>query len=129
MTSPTRLMSAGMPAGQAVQIGQASAIGLIATGTTKAGALVLASNLSIFATVATAGAGAILPRAEGQPAQVIANQGAGTLSVYARGASGSTPAETINALTTGAAFSVATGKVAVFWPSQAKPGYVVTLTA
>lgn len=128
MTSPTRLMSTGMPAGQAVQIGQSSVTGLVATGTTKAGALVLVAQLGQFTTAGTS-SGALLPRCEAMPPCVYYNGGAQTLSFYARGASGSTPAETINALSTGAAFSVATGKSVIFWPAQAKPGWIATLSA
>lgn len=130
MTSPSRLMGAGIAAGPASMIGQDGSTGLVALGTTKAGALVLASDVSYFATVATAtGLGGILPRAEAQPEQVIYNGGAATLSIYARGASGSTPAETINALTTGAPFLVAAGKSAIFNAIQARPGWIATLSA
>lgn len=130
MSSPDRLMAAGLAAGVATQLGQSSATGLTAAGSTKAAALVLASGINLFATVATAtGLGAILPRCQSQPAQVIFNGGAKTLAVYARGASGSTAAETINALSTGAAYSIAAGQSAVFWPSQAKPGWVAMTSA
>lgn len=130
MASPSRLMASGIAAQAASMIGQTGATGLTALGTTKAGAMVIAAAINKFATVATAtGLGAILPRAENSTPQVIYNGGAAILAIYARGASGATPAETINALTTGAAFSIAAGKSAVFWPTQAIPGYLATLSA
>lgn len=130
MTSPARLMGAGMSAPLAAQLGQSSVTTLTALGTTKAAALVLAASFNLFSTVATAtGLGAILPRCEAMPEQVIFNGGAKTLSVYARGASGSTPAETINALSTGAAYTIAAGQSAVFWAAQSKPGWIAMTSA
>lgn len=111
MTSVERLMAAGVPPLAAVQLGQDNLNGLVATGTTKATALLLAAENSVFATVAT-GTGALLPPAEGEPLVAIYNGGAQTLSVYA--ASG----ETINALSSKAAFSVTAGKTAFFMPAK-----------
>lgn len=130
MTSPARLMAAGIQGGAALQLGQSSVSTLTALGTTKATALVLASSINVFSTVATAtGLGAILPRCEAMPPQVVFNGGAKTLAIYARGASGTIAAETVNALSTGGAYSIAAGQSAVFWPAQSKPGWVAMTSA
>lgn len=107
MTSPARLMAAGMPAGQATQIGKDTATGLVAAGTTKAGALVLTAEVNIFATVSSS-KGALLPPCEGSADVAIFNGGANALSVYAAGT------DVINANSAGAAFSVTNGKSAIF---------------
>lgn len=120
MTTPTELMGVGMPAPQAVQIGRDLGTGLVAAGTTKAGALVLVAEVNVFATVSSS-KGALLPFASGSPPVSIYNGGANALSVYAQAG------ETINALSTGAAFSVTNAKSAHFVPSGGK--WVAILSA
>lgn len=113
MTSPARLMAAGMPAGQAQQIGLADASGLTTTGATKAAALVLLAGNNFIATCASAGVAAcILPFAEGSPPILIYNGGASSALVFAQAG------ETINALSTGATFSVTNGKSCIFMPAK-----------
>jgi hypothetical protein len=112
MTSPARLLSAGMPAAQALQIGMDSSAGLLtATGSTIAGALTLAGDFSLFGTVAS-GTGAQLPAAEGQPIQAIYNGGSNALLVYPQAG------EIINAGSVGVAYSVAAGKSCIFVPGK-----------
>lgn len=120
MSTPTELMAAGIPAGPASQIGQSAGTGLVAAGTTKAGALVLTAGLNVFATVSSS-KGCLLPPASGSPAVVIFNGGANALSVYAAGT------DVINANSAGAAFSVTNAKSAVFIPSGNR--WVATLSA
>lgn len=111
MAQATELMGAGMPWGQAVQIGSGSkATALVAAGSTKAGALVLTSSFNVFGTVGS-GTGALLPPAAGSPTIVIFNGGSNALSVYANGA------DTVNANSAGAAFSVTASKAACFDPA------------
>jgi len=107
MTTATELMAAGVPAGAAVMLGGPSATGLVATGTTKATALVIAAAVNVFATVSSS-KGALLPSATGSPIVAIYNGGANALSVYAAGT------DTINAGSAGAAFSVTNAKSATF---------------
>lgn len=111
MTSPARLMAAGMPAGQATQIGCDSATGLVAAGSTKAAALVLTAEVNVFATVSS-GKSALLPPCEGSAPVAIYNGGANALAVYAAGT------DVINANSAGASFSVTNGKSAVFVPGS-----------
>lgn len=111
MTSPARLMAAGMPGGQAAQIGLDSAWNITATGSTAAGAYVMVADFTNFGTVAS-GTGAILPYAEGSPEQAIYNGGVSTLTVYPQ------PTEFINGGTVGQSFSVGAGKSAVFYPGK-----------
>ena len=126
MTSPDRLMAAGMPAGQATQIGTDSSYALTATGSTKAGALQLVARNNMMSTVA-ASTGVILPTAEASPPVTIYNGGAQTLSVYAFGT-----LDTINVLSAGAAFSIAAGVNVIFMPvrkSATVLGWVANLSA
>jgi hypothetical protein len=129
MTSPARLMAAGIPAEAAVQLGTDSGAGLLtATGSTYAGAFVLLADFNIFGTVAS-GTGAVLPFAEGQPPQVVFNGGTNALTVYPQ------PGEFINTGTAGASFSVTAAKSAVFVPGrrldQVPPvgGWIANLSA
>lgn len=128
MASPERLMAAGIPAGAAVQIGTDSAYSLTAAGSTKATALALTAENNIFATVATAtGLGCQLPTAEASPPVSIYNGGAATLAVYAYGS-----VEKINALSAGAAYSIAAGKSAIFMPCRQSAtglGWIANLSA
>ena len=126
MASPERLMAAGMPAGQANQIGTDSAYALVATGSTKADALQLTSHNAMILTTASS-TGVILPTAEASPPVTIYNGGANTLSVYAYGTT-----DTINALSAGAASSIATGKNVIFMPARKSAtvnGWIANLSA
>ena len=125
MTSSERLMAAGMPWGQAVQIGTDSSYALTATGSTKAGALVLVGHNNMFATVAS-NTGALLPVAEASPPVTIYNGGAQPLLVYANGT------DTINALSAGASFSVTNGKACMFTTARKSAtvnGWIANLSA
>jgi len=110
MAQASELMAAGMPAGQAVQIGVTGATGLQATGSTKATALVLTATNNIFGTV-NSGTGALLPPASGAPTVTIYNGGANPLLVYSNGT------DVINSNSAGASFSVTNGKAACFDPA------------
>lgn len=133
MTSPDRLMAAGIPAGAAVQLGSPSTpgAGLIGTGAGKSTAVQLIAGVNIIATCASAGVAAFqLPTAEGSPPVIVANNGASPALVFGNGT-----VETINALTAGASFSVTNGKSAIFWPgkknsvSPSVPTWVSNLSA
>ena len=110
MATRGELMASGMPAGQAVQIGQHLSTALKALGTTKATALVLVGSAAFFATVSS-GTGAQLPQASGSPAVAVYNGGSNALLVYTTGT------DTINALTANAGFSVTNGKSGLFVPA------------
>lgn len=120
MSTPAELMATGMPGAQAAQLGSDLGTALVATGSTKAAALVLVAEVNIFATVSS-GKGALLPGAGGSGPVTIYNGGANALSVYAAGTN------TINAGSAGAAFSVTNAKSAIFWPAGSK--WVATLGA
>lgn len=128
MTSPERLMAAGMPAAQAVQIGTPTKFGLVGTGGTKAAAVQLVAGVNIIATCASAGVAAFqLPTAEGSCPVIVEDDGASSALVFATGTT-----ETINALTAGASFSVTNAKRAIFWPCRKSAtvlGWVATLSA
>lgn len=128
MTSPARLMAAGMPAGQAAQIGQSSTFALVGTGGTKAAAVALTGGVNIIATCASAGVAAFqLPLSEASPEIVVENDGASSALVFAGGST-----ETINALSAGASFSVTNAKRAIFYPcskSATVRGWVAILSA
>ena len=110
MSSRGNLMAAGMPWGQAVQIGSSLATALKATGSTKAGALALAATMNVFGTVSS-GTGASLPPASGSAMVTIYNGGSNALAVYTGNST-----DVINALSAGASFSVTNGKSAFFIP-------------
>ena len=120
MSTPGELMAAGLPAGVATQIGNSKQTALKATGSTKAGALILTGTFAIFTTVSS-GTGALLPPAVGSPPLVVYNGGSNALLVYANGT------DTINALTAGASFSVTNAKSAVFTPAATQ--WVANLSA
>jgi hypothetical protein len=122
MSTPGELMATGVPAAAAVQIGQANHTSLKATGSTKAGALVLQDQggAYVFATVSSS-TGALLPPAAGAAITAIYNGGSNPLLVYANGT------DTINALSAGASFSVTNAKSAYFVPS--KNTWVANLSA
>ena len=116
MSSPARLMAAGMAAPLANQLGTPStpAAGLVGTGATKAAAVALIAGLNVIATVASAGVAAFqLPLSEASPPVIIINGGASPALVFAAGTT-----ETINALSAAASFSVTNGKTAIFWPGK-----------
>jgi len=128
MSSPDRLMAAGIPAGAANQLGTASKFGLVGTGANKAAAVQLIAGVNIIATCASAGVAAFqLQTAEASCPVVIENDGASSALVFAAGTT-----ETINALSAGASFSVTNAKRAIFWPcrkSATVVGWVATLSA
>lgn len=112
MPSPSRLMAAGMPAGQAVQLGMSSKSAIVGTAATKATAVQLIAGVNTIATCASAGVAAFqLPTAEASPPIVVENDGASPALVFAAGTT-----ETINALSAAASFSVTNAKRAVFFP-------------
>jgi hypothetical protein len=114
MTTASRLMAAGMPPGQAVQIASEAMTGtpnLIANGTSFAAGTSLTASFSIFGTVASGGI-AILPPAEAQPNFAVFNNGSNTLTVDPQAT------EFINAGSVGVGFSVTAGKGALFIPGK-----------
>lgn len=111
MSTRGELMSAGMAAGLAKQIGSSSGTTLKATGSTKATALTLVATANIFTTVSS-GTGAALPQAAGAPLVAVYNGGSNAVLIY----TGNTT-DTINALSAGGSFSVTNGKSAIFWPA------------
>lgn len=111
MSTPAELMAAGIPAGAAVQIGQDLSTGLVASGTTKTGALVLIGDQNIFTTVSS-GKACALPPAGGASIVTIYNGGANALAVFSNGT------DTINGLSANASFSVTNAKSAIFVPSR-----------
>lgn len=114
MSTIAELMGAGMPAGQASQIGSVLATALTAAGSTKADALQLAASSNVFGTVG-ASTGAKLPAPSGSAPVVIYNGGANALTVYSYSST-----DTINALSAGAGFSVTNAKAAIFWPAGSR---------
>lgn len=113
MSSPSRLMAAGIPAAAALQLGTDSAPNtqLIANGTSFAAGTSLVANFSVFGTVASGGI-AILPAAEAQNQYVVFNGGSNALLVDPQ------PTEFINAGTVGQGFSVTAGKSCQFTPGK-----------
>lgn len=120
MADQVVLMARGLPAGVADKIGSTLSTGLTAAGSTKATALVLSATNNVFSTTASL-TGALLPFAQMSPDVAIYNGGAQPLLVYAQAG------DTINALSTGATFSVTNGKSARFCPSGQK--WIATLSA
>ncbi len=120
MSTPTELMASGMPAAQAVQLGQDVATAVTASGTTKTDALLLSGDAVFFGTVSS-GKAARLPAAGGAPHIAIYNGGANALVVFTTGT------DTINALSAAASFSVTNAKSAVFIPAGNK--WVANLSA
>jgi hypothetical protein len=100
-------MGAGLAALAANEILGGSAIGVVAAGSAQTDATQLSQGLN---TVGTTGSseGVLLPPAEKNAMCVIDNQGAQTLTVYPREASGVTVDSTTSA-------SIATSKSAVFF--------------
>lgn len=107
MTTSVELGAQGQVQAVCDMLGQDLATALVATGSSKSDALQLKVEVNKFATVASA-TGCILQNASGSPPVVIYNGGAHALSVYAKGTN------TINALVASAAFSLASGKAAIF---------------
>lgn len=115
MATNAQLMALGMPAALANLMGAVESTGQSATATTKATASTLGGTVNSFSTVASSGC-VLLPSAQATTGPVsVYNGGANALSVYAPGT-----AETINALSAGAAFSVTAGKGAIFMPGNQK---------
>ena len=126
MTSTARLMAAGMPAGQAVQLGTDSNFGLVGTAATRATAVQLTAGTNIIATCASAGVAAFqLPDAEASPPVIVDDQGASSALVYTKNGT----SQTINALSAGANFSVTNGKRAIFWPLPLADGVRIVSTS
>lgn len=111
MASAEDLMSNGLPASLAKKIGlEVPVTGLVATGSTQAGALALASNFSIFATVA-ANTGCIV---SADKDSFIFNGGVSALSVYPPVGAGFN----FNGGAANAAFSIPAGKGGWFAPAR-----------
>lgn len=113
MSSAARLMGAGMPAAQAIQLGVESNVGglITATGSTQAGGVTLSANFNLFGTVAS-GTGAVLPFAESQGPYFVYNGGSNALLVYPQAT------EIINAGSVGVGFSVGAGKSCTLFPGK-----------
>lgn len=107
MTQKKALVQAGIFGNTASAILGDVATGLTGAGTTQADALALTANVNVIGTCA-AGAGVLLPACEVGDFIEVFNQGANACLVYPPGA------ETINALSASAAFSVAAGKASSF---------------
>lgn len=120
MTTSTELMASGMPGLQATMLGTDLATSLKSTGSTKATALVLATEANVFGTVSS-NTGALLPPAGGSAPVAVYNGGANPLLVYAAGT------DTINALSAGASFSVTNAKAAIFVAAGTK--WIANLSA
>ena len=109
MAAAENLMAGGIPATLAKQIGLEIAVtGLVATGSTQAGALALTSNFSVFATVA-ANTGCIV---SGDKDSVISNGGVNPLTVYPP------VGMNFNGGTANAGFTVTNGKTGLFLPAR-----------
>ncbi len=121
MADASSLMATGMPGGLAAQIGATVGAALTANNTTKATATAIINTGNFFTTVASTGA-AILPPAGTSPTIAIHNGGANSLLVFANGT-----AETINALSAAASFSVTNAKSAIFIPAGTR--WVAVLSA
>lgn len=109
MATQTELMAAGCPAGLAKLIGQVTATGLSAAGTTQGTATAITGN-SAFSTVASL-SGAVLPSATGSPIITVYNGGVNTLTVYP--ASG----ESFYGQSANAGVPCVTGKSVTFTPT------------
>lgn len=107
MANPDRLMAAGLAPEIAAMLGQLTAVGLTATGTTATDAFPLITQNAKFSTVAS-GTGCLLPSSQAQPPFAIYNGGANTLKVYP------ISTQTINGGAAGAAFSIVAGEAALF---------------
>ena len=113
MTNPERLMAAGMPQAQAVQLAGNSLYGITTKGNSRTTGYVIVASNNYVSTCASAGvAYMVLPYAEAMTPVVIYNGGASPALVIAQSG------ETINALTSNATFSVTNGKSAVFFPAK-----------
>jgi len=122
MSTQAVLLATGVPAGQATGLGYVESTGQTASATTKATASVLTASVNTFSTVASNGSVVLPPAATAPPCIAIYNGGANPLLVYANGT-----AETINALSAAASFSVTNGKSAIFIPGNQK--WVANLSA
>ena len=95
------MVVAGVSAAAAAAGVGLSSTGLVATGSTQAGALVLPADVNKFTTVA-AGTGCIIPPLNGGDNIVVVNSGANALLLYPPVGS------TINALSANTGYSIAT---------------------
>lgn len=107
MTSPKRLMGAGIHALAANEIIGGSAVGLTATGTSQTDALQLSQGVNTISTT-SASTGVKLPPCEANAMVVVNNMGAQTLAVYPFETAGVTVDGTTSA-------SVATSRCAIFF--------------
>lgn len=115
MATNAQLIALGTAPALANLMGAVEATSRTATATTKATASTLGGTVVSFSSVASSGC-VLLPSAQAVSGPVaIYNGGGNTLSVYTTGT-----AETINALSAGAAFSVTDGKGAIFMPGKQK---------
>lgn len=121
MTTRRTLMGAGFPALQAQLVGNDVLNAGTVTATTKATATVLPANVAFFTSVQASGK-VILPPAALTAIVAIYNGSGQDLGVCAYGT-----AETINALSAAAAFTVTNGKGAVFVPGH--QNWVAVLSA
>ncbi len=115
MATQQNQIGLGQPPALAGLMGAIEATAQTASATTKATASTLQGTVVSFSTVGS-GAAVLLPPAQSTTGPVaIYNGGSNALSVYVTGT-----AESINALSAGAAFSVTNGKGAIFVPGGLK---------
>ncbi len=112
MTLKTELMAAGMPHGEANQIGFDAVQTVAGAGTNQATATTLIGTFTIVST-APSGTGVLLRTAGARGPQIIYNGGANTLKVYGNGT------DTINGIAGSTGVSVPTLKSAVFMAAGA----------
>jgi hypothetical protein len=105
MAIPSRVLAAGNAPLSTETICGAVASGLTATGTNLATALQLSADISVVATTA-ASTGVALPDAEAGAQVVVFNNGANSLTVYAR------TGQTVDGA---ASVAIATGKERIFF--------------
>jgi hypothetical protein len=120
MSLKTELMAAGMPRGQASQVGFDAVQTVVGAGTNQATATVLAGNFTIVST-APSGTGLLLRSAGAHGPQIIYNGGANTLKLYGNGT------ETINGIAGSTGVSVPTLKAAVIM--SAGTGSIAVISA
>jgi hypothetical protein len=106
MALKSELMAAGMPAGEARQLGQDAVQTVVGAGTTQATGTALSGNFTIVST-APASSGVVLRSTGNQGPQLIYNAGANTLKLYGNGS------ETINGIAGATGVSLPTLKAAI----------------
>lgn len=109
MAQPSELMGLGIASPAARALGQTQTLAVSAAGTTQATATAVSDGF-VDVTTAASNAGVILPVAAGAAITSVRNGDSNTMKVY--------PAvgDLMNG-TANAAFSITTGKVAIFIPS------------